>query len=283
MIIRLTDSIPEGIGLYTEMNDRDLACADKLAHGGGARPANGVFIAESRRVIERALEAGVKPISMFMEERWLEPEMHAVERVESFDPDVPVYVADRELFRKLTGYKVTRGALAAFERPPRPDIEEVLAGARRIVVLENVLNHTNMGAIFRSAAGLGFDAVLVTPSSHDPLFRRAARVSMGTVLQIPWTYIGQGREWAREGIPLLHGHGFKVAAMALSDDSIALDDPALKDADKLALVLGTENDGLAPETIAACDWTVRIPMMHGVDSLNVSNAAAIAFWELRAR
>lgn len=284
MIIRLHDTAPADIDLYVEMNDRDLKCGDKLVRSlPGPRPANGAFIAESRRVIERALDAGLRPISMFMEERWLEPERSAIERVEAAYPSTPIYVADRELFRSLTGYEVTRGALAAFERPALPAPEEVLAGAHRIVVLENVLNHTNMGTLFRSAAALGYDGILLTPSSHDPLYRRAARVSVGCVFQISWTYIGQGGEWASQGVPLLHEHGFKIAAMALSDDSIPLDEPALAQADRLALVLGNENEGLSSETIAACDWTVRIPMSHNVDSLNVSAAAAIAFWELRAR
>lgn len=279
MIIRLTEPVPHDIDVYVELKDGDLKRGRKLR----PRLAQGAFVAESRRVIERALDAGCRPLSMFMEERWVEPEHHAIERIEALDPNVPVYVADHELFHKITGYEMTRGALAAFERPVPKSIEEVLAGARRVAILENVLNHTNMGSIFRSAAGLGFDAVLVTPSSHDPLFRRAVRVSMGTVFQIPWTYIGEGREWASVGIPLLHEHGFKVAAMALSDDSISLDDPELAATERLALVLGNENDGLAQETIDACDYTVRIPMRHGVDSLNVSMAAGIAFWELRSR
>ena len=187
------------------------------------------------------------------------------------------------MFHALTGYEVTRGALAAFERPALPRVEKVLAGARRVAVLEDIVNYTNIGAVFRSAAALGIDAVLVTPSCHDPLYRRAARVSMGTVFQVPWTRIGSERDWAAEGVPLLHELGFETAALALSDDAIPLHDKRLRSCDRLALVLGTEGDGLSASTIMRCDMTVKIPMDHGVDSLNVAAASAVAFWELRTQ
>ena len=183
----------------------------------------------------------------------------------------------------VTGYEVTRGALALFERPLMPRVEELVRDARRVAVLEDIVNYTNVGAIFRSAAALGIDAVLLTPSCHDPLYRRAARVSMGTVFQVPWARIGGVRDWAVEGVPLLRELGFKTAALALSDDSIPIDDGRLASCEKLALVLGTEGDGLAASTIAHCDWTARIPMDHGVDSLNVAAASAVAFWETRVR
>lgn len=245
--------------------------------------SNGLFIAESRKVAERALDAGIRARSLFMEERWLEQTMPLVDRLARIDPALPVLVATREQFRALTGYEVTRGALAAFERPALPCVEEALAGARRAAVLEDVTNYTNIGAVFRSAAALGIDAVLITPSCHDPLYRRAARVSMGTVFQVPWTRIGSERDWAAEGVPLLHELGFKTAALALSDDAMPLHDERLRSCDKLALVLGTEGDGLSASTIARCDMTVKIPMDHGVDSLNVAAASAVAFWELRTR
>ena len=237
--------------------------------------SNGLFIAESRKVAERALDAGIRARSLFMEERWLEQTMPLVDRLARIDPALPVLVATREQFRALTGYEVTRGALAAFERPALPCVEEALAGARRAAVLEDVTNYTNIGAVFRSAAALGIDAVLITPSCHDPLYRRAARV--------PWTRIGSERDWAAEGVPLLHELGFKTAALALSDDAMPLHDERLRSCDKLALVLGTEGDGLSASTIARCDMTVKIPMDHGVDSLNVAAASAVAFWELRTR
>ena len=244
---------------------------------------NGLFIAESRKVAERALDAGVSPRSLFMEERWLAQSMPLVERLTAADPSFPVLVATREQFHALTGYEVTRGALAAFERPALPRVEKVLAGARRVAVLEDIVNYTNIGAVFRSAAALGIDAVLVTPSCHDPLYRRAARVSMGTVFQVPWTRIGSERDWAAEGVPLLHELGFETAALALSDDAIPLHDKRLRSCDRLALGLGTEGDGLSASTIMRCDMTVKIPMDHGVDSLNVAAASAVAFWELRTQ
>lgn len=243
--------------------------------------AEGLFIAESKNVIERALGNGHECFAFFVEECWLEQSRQLIERLACEQPDAPVFVATAEERAKVTGYQSTKGPLAAFRRPPAPSIEALLKDARRIAILEDITNFTNIGAIFRSAAALGIDAVLVTPACHDPLYRRASRVSMGTVFQVPWTYIGSSREWTAEGMPLLRELGFKTAALALSDDSIPLQDKRLQECEKLALVLGTEGDGLAQSTIAACDYTVRIPMDHEVDSLNVAAASAVAFWELR--
>lgn len=245
-------------------------------------PENAVFIAESAEVINRALDGGMQPLSLLTAEKYL-PSLDAViDRIHHASPDAPIFVAPEGELQKLTGFELTRGALAAFRRPPEPSVEDVVRDARLVAVLEDIRNHTNVGAIFRSAAALGVDAVLVTPACYDPLYRRAVRVSMGTVFQVPWARIGtSAHNWAREGVPLLRDLGFSTAAMALSDDSIALDDPRLKECGKLALVFGTEGDGLAPSTISNCDYTVRIPMQHGVDSLNVAASSAVAFWELR--
>ena len=245
----------------------------------------GLFIGESLKVIERAMVAGAVPRAMLLPEKLLEDTMPVIEQALAADASTPIYVAPKALFKEITGYEVVRSALAVFERPSLPSATELLdsLGARRVAVLEDIGNSTNIGAIFRSAAALGIDAVLVTPSCPDPLFRRAARVSMGTVFQVPWTRIGSVQSWAGEGIPLLHDLGFKVAAMALSDVSISLDDKALRSCEKLAIVLGTEGEGLSQATIEASDYTVKIPMAHGVDSLNVAAASAVAFWELRVR
>ena len=339
-------------------------------------PERALFIAESGKVIERALAGGMEPLSLLMEEKWRAPMQPIIDEVAArWGEGVPVFVAPHDELAKLTGFELTRGALGAFRRPALPSVADVVAGARRIAVLEDITNHTNVGAIFRSAAALGVDAVLVTPACYDPLYRRAVRVSMGTVFQVPWPRIGtadvgesaisvdaraadaravDGRAadaegadavgegiadvagvhavaaratgagvadahapasraagvggwavkgvhtadahaagaglratdaggWAVEGVPLLHELGFKTAAMALSDASVPLDDPALNAEERLAIVLGTEGDGLARDTIARCDYTVRIPMARGVDSLNVAAASAVAFWQLRAR
>lgn len=243
---------------------------------------NGLFIGESKNVIERALGAGLKPFAVLVEDCWLNQTEPLAARLLADDEALPVFLATREQMRELTGLERTRGALAAFHRPALPSPDSLLEDATRVAVLENVGNHTNIGAIFRSAAALGIDAVLITPSCHDPFYRRAARVSMGTVFQVPWTRIGSGADWTEDGMPALRDHGFTTCALALSDDSIPLQDKRLKQHEKLALVLGTEGDGLAPRTIAACDYTVRIPMDHDVDSLNVAAASAVAFWELRA-
>ena len=250
-------------------------------------PERGVFIAESGNVIERALEAGMQPLSLLMEAKWLDALQPVIARTEAEHPEVPVFVAPREELARLTGFELTRGALAAFKRPAPPRVAGIVRNARLVAVLENITNHTNVGAIFRSAAALGVDAVLVTPECYDPLYRRAVRVSMGTVFQVPWTRIGEEADpragkgaWAEDGLPLLHELGFATAAMALSDDSMPLDDARLAAEPKLALVFGTEGDGLQHQTIAGCDLTVRIPMAHGVDSLNVAAASAVAFWQL---
>ena len=272
--IRLRDRTGEALGL-------SIAAANAALSGGEAE--NGLFIAESSKVANRALDAGVVPWSVFLERKWVEKSQQLLDRIERAHPRVPIYVVSAEQFRLVTGYQVTRGALCAMVRPSLPSVEEVARGARRIAVLEDINNYTNIGAIFRSAAALNIDAVLLTPSCHDPLFRRAARVSMGTVFQVPWTRIGSVRAWAAEGVPLLHRLGFKTVALALRDDSRSIDDRQLAFEERLALVLGAEGDGLASQTIAQCDYTVRIPMREGVDSLNVAAASAVAFWELRSR
>ena len=240
-------------------------------------PEPGIFIAESPKVIERALHAGYQPISFLVEHKDLERE--AGEILKKY-PDVPVYTAEYEILVKLTGFALTRGMLCAMRRNPLPLAEEICRNASRIAVLENVVNPTNIGAIFRSAAALHMDAVLLTGGCSDPLYRRAARVSMGTVFQIPWTYFDKKTAWPGEGMQLLKNMGFKTAAMALRDDSVGIDNQTLQAEEKLAIVLGTEGDGLSSQTIADCDYTVKIPMSHGVDSLNVAAASAVAFWEL---
>ena len=249
--------------------------------GAPERLAAGLFVAESVNVIDRALNAGCVPFAVLTDRRWLAASEVLLEKVRAANPAAPVAVVSSEEMRSITGYEVTRGPLAAFHRPPEPDLAALLADAHRVAVLEDVTNYTNIGAIFRSAAALGIDAVLLTPACHDPLFRRASRVSMGTVFQVPWARIGSARDWAYEGVARLREAGFVTAALALADNALSIADTRLKAADKLALVLGTEGDGLAASTIAVCDWTVRIPMHRGVDSLNVAAASAVAFWETR--
>lgn len=272
MIVRI-DSIEDSrLDAYARLTEAQLRC--KL------EPEKGVFIAESYKVIERALDAGMRPQSFLMDEKWLDAMEPLIARA---DIEVPAFVLPHDEIEKLTGFELTRGALAAFSRPTLPSPESLLKDARRVAVLEDITNFTNVGALFRSAAALGIDAVLVTPSCCDPLYRRCVRVSMGTVFQVPWTRIGQTKEdWPENGIKLLSDLGFKTAALALKENSASLDDPRLKSEEKLALVFGTEGDGLCDETIANCDYTVIIPMKHGVDSLNVAAASAVAFWELRA-
>ena len=241
-------------------------------------PEKGIFIAESPKVIDRALDAGYEPVSLLMERRQITgPAAGILSRC----GDAPVYTADRELLAALTGFELTRGVLCAFRRPaPRP-VEELCRDARRVAVLEGIVDSTNVGAIFRSAAALNMDAVLINPSCCDPLCRRAVRVSMGTVFQVPWGQLGDSpADWPEKGMDVLHALGFKTAAMALSDRSVSIDDEQLAREAKLAIVLGTEGDGLAASTIASCDYTVKIPMSHGVDSLNVAAASAVAFWQL---
>lgn len=240
-----------------------------------ADPANALFIAESPIVIERALDAGCVPVSMLMERKHAEGKGKAIlERC----GDIPVFVSELEVLTKLTGFHLTRGMLCAMRRPELPSAESLCRNANRVAVLENVMNPTNIGAIFRSAAALGMDAVLLTDAGSDPLYRRAIRVSMGTVFQVPWAYLPEG-DWQQ----MLHSLGFKTAAMALKDDSLSIADPRLQDIERLAVVLGTEGDGLADATISGCDYTVRIPMSHGVDSLNVAAASAVAFYQLGMR
>ena len=237
-------------------------------------PKNAMFIAESPKVIARALDAGYQPVSILVEKTRMTGESL---EVINLCGDIPVYTAEMDVLTQLTGYRLTRGLLCAMRRKPLEPAENVLAGTRRIAVLEEVMNPTNIGAIFRSAAALGMDAVLLTPGCSDPLYRRSARVSMGTVFQVPWTFLPEN--WQE----LLRSLGYKTAAMALSDDSISIDDPTLEAVEKLAVVLGTEGDGLADSTVSNCDFTVKIPMYHGVDSLNVAAASAVAFWQLRVK
>jgi len=236
-------------------------------------PDKGIFIAESPKVIERALNAGCVPISFLMETRHVE---NQAKQLIARCGDIPVFTAELDVLTQLTGFKLTRGMLCAMYRPKLPTVEDICKNARRVAVLEDVMNPTNVGAIFRSAAALGIDAVVLTSASSDPLYRRSIRVSMGTVFQVPWTYLGEG------GISELRRLGFKTAAMALKSDSLPIYDPRLAKIDKLAIVLGTEGDGLAADTIADCDYTVLIPMSHGVDSLNVAAASAVAFYQLAA-
>ena len=241
-------------------------------------PEKGIFIAESPTVIEVALQGGCEPISLLTEERLING---AVADIIEKCGDIPIFTADRELLTNMTGFELTRGALCAMKRPTLPSVEDVVKNARRIAVLEAVADSTNIGAIFRSAAALGVDAVLVTPTCCDPLCRRAVRVSMGTVFLVPWTRIGsEPSDWPVAGIKQLHNLGFKTMAMALTDKTISIDDPILRSEEKLSIILGTEGDGLNKETISLCDYTVKIPMKNGVDSLNVAAAGAVAFWEL---
>ena len=244
-------------------------------------PDTGLFIAESPKVISRALDAGYEPVSLLMEPEHVEGEAR---EVVSRCVGIPIYTAEARILTELTGFQLTRGVLCVMRRRRLPDAASLCAGARRVAVLENVMNPTNVGAIFRSAAALGMDAVLLTPGCSDPLYRRAARVSMGTVFQVPWTFFDRQQcPWPEKGMEVLRELGFKTAAMALKKDSVSIDDPVLLAEGRLAVVLGTEGDGLAAETIADCDYTVMIPMAHGVDSLKVAAASAVAFWALGKR
>ena len=241
-------------------------------------PEKGIFIAESPKVIATALDAGYAPLSLLMERRHIEGD---AQPMLARCGEIPVYTAERETLARLTGFELTRGVLCAMRRPRLPSVEEVCARARRVAVLEGIVDRTNVGAIFRSAAALGIDAVLVTPTCCDPFYRRAVRVSMGTVFQVPWARIGEdAADWPQKGVERLHALGFRTAAMALTDNSVRIDDAQLAAEPRLAIVLGTEGDGLAEATIAACDCTGRIPMTHGVDSLNVAAASAVAFYQL---
>lgn len=272
-IIEITDFSAPELDVYARLTEAQLL--------NRFEPAKGMFIAESPKVIDRALNAGCRPVSLLMERKDIDG---SAAEIIARCPDIPVFTADRDVLAQLTGYHLTRGVLCAMLRPKLPSVEEVLQNARRVAVLENVMNPTNVGAIFRSAAALGMDAVLLTPGCSDPLYRRSARVSMGTVFQIPWTYIGSEiSHWPEPGMDTLRKLGFKTTAMALRDDSLSVDDPELAQVEKLAIILGSEGDGLTDHTIADCDYTVKIPMYHGVDSLNVAAASAVAFWELRAK
>lgn len=272
-IIEITDFHAPELDVYARLTENQLLNRHE--------PEKGLFIAESPKVIERALDAGCIPVSLLLERKHITGQaQHIVARCQ----DIPVYTADFDVLTQLTGFNLTRGALCAMRRPPLPTVEEVCSGARRIAILENVVNPTNVGAIFRSAAALNMDAVLLTPACSNPLYRRAIRVSMGTVFQIPWTFLGTNdTEWPKPAMDILKRMGFRTAAMALSDHAVNIDDPQLMSEEKLAIILGTEEDGLASSTIADCDYTVCIPMSHGVDSLNVAAASAVAFWQLGNR
>ena len=247
-----------------------------------ADPRNALFIAESPLVIGRALDAGCVPVSFLMERRHIDGKARDI--LARCPADIPVYAAELDVLTQLTGFHLTRGMLCAMRRPALPEVAALCANAARVAVLENVMNPTNIGAIFRSAAALGVDAVLLTSAGSDPLYRRAVRVSMGTVFQVPWARIGEdAADWPQKGVERLHALGFRTAAMALTDDSVSIDDARLAAEPRLAIVLGTEGDGLSPRTIAACDYTVKIPMAHGVNSLNVAAASAVAFWQLRTK
>ncbi len=272
-IVEITDFSAPELDIYARLTEVQL-----LRY---YEPKPGIFLAESPKVINRALDAGYEPISLVFEKSHLKGGQ--AQAIIARCPGKTVYTAELDVLSQLIGFKLTSGMLCAMRRIPLPGVEEVCTGAGRIVVLEDVVNPTNVGAIFRSAAALGMDAVLLTRACSDPLYRRAIRVSMGTVFQIPWTFFDKKTSWPGDGMNLLKGYGFRTAAMALRGDTVRLDDEGLKRTEKLAVVLGTEGEGLAAETIADCDCTVRIPMSHGVDSLNVAAASAVAFWELGRR
>ena len=272
-VFEITDFAAPELDVYARLTENQLV--------NRADPENGLFIAESPNVILRALDGGYEPVSLLMERRHIEGQAReVVERC----GEIPLYTAPLPVLTELTGFPLTRGVLCAMRRRPLPKPEEICREARRVAVLENIMNPTNLGAIFRSAAALGMDAVLLTPACCDPLYRRSVRVSMGTVFQVPWAYLGEDvSQWPEPGMTRLRELGFRSAAMALREDSVSIDDPDLMAEEKLAIVLGTEGDGLGDGTIADCDYTVRIPMSHGVDSLNVAAASAVAFWQLGRR
>lgn len=265
--IKISNFNSKELDIYARLTEAQLLNKDK--------PEDGLFIAESPKVIERALDAGYEPVSMLVETKHINGEAKdIISRIE----DIPIYTAEFNVISKLTGFNLTRGALCAMRRPSLPSLEEICKNTQRIAVLENVMNPTNVGAIFRSAAALNMDAVLLTAGCSNPLYRRASRVSMGTVFQVPWTYLP--KDDSVSYVQILKNLGFKTAAMALTDDSVSIDNPELLAEEKLAIILGTEGEGLAEETISECDYTVKIPMAHGVDSLNVAAASAVAFWQL---
>lgn len=273
-MIEITDFDAPELDVYARLTEAQLLNKD--------HPEDGLFIAESPKVISRALDGGYEPVSVLVEKKQVLEDAETI-AVLGKCGNVPVYTAEFEVLTKLTGFKLTRGMLCAMKRRRLPGLQEICNGCDRIAVLENVTNPTNVGAIFRSAAALHMDAVILTGGCSNPLYRRASRVSMGTVFQIPWTFVDNSVIWPEEGMKILRELGFKTAAMALKEDSASIDDPELMKEDKLAVILGTEGDGLAPETIADCDYTVMIPMSHGVDSLNVAAASAVAFWQLGKR
>ena len=272
-IIEITDFEAPELDIYARLTEVQLLNRHE--------PEKGLFIAESPKVIERALDAGYVPVSILVERKHI---LGEAQDIIARCKDIPIYTADFDVLTKLTGFQLTRGMLCAMRRSQLPSVEAVCSDAHRIAILENIMNPTNIGAIFRSAAALNIDAVLLTPACSNPLYRRSVRVSMGTVFQVPWTFLGNAStECPQSYIKSLQKLGFKTAAMALSDNSITIEDPQLIAEEKLAIVLGTEGDGLAHDTISDCDYTVRIPMSHGVDSLNVAAASAVAFWQLRRR
>lgn len=273
-IIKISDFSDPKLDVFVRLTGAQLR--NKL------EPEKGIFIAESPTVIEVALNSGYEPVSLLTDERLLNSDVKGIiQKCADICPDMTIYTSDRDTLANLTGFELTRGALCAMKRKPLVLSDELCKDARRIAVLEEIADSTNIGAIFRSAAALGIDAVLVTPTSCDPLCRRALRVSMGTVLQVPWTRICENKaDWLNNGIEKLHSLGFRTAAMALSDNSVSIDNPSLMEEERLAIILGAEGDGLARSTISKCDYTVKIPMSHGVDSLNVAAASAVAFWQL---
>lgn len=273
-MIEITDFDAPELDVYARLTEAQLLNKD--------HPEDGLFIAESPKVISRALDGGYEPVSVLVEKKQVLEDAETI-AVLGKCGNVPVYTAEFEVLTKLTGFKLTRGMLCAMKRRRLPGLQEICNGCDRIAVLENVMNPTNVGAIFRSAAALHMDAVILTGGCSNPLYRRASRVSMGTVFQIPWTFVDNSVIWPEEGMKILRELGFKTAAMALKEGSASIDDPELMKEDKLAVILGTEGDGLAPETITDCDYTVMIPMSHGVDSLNVAAASAVAFWQLGKR
>lgn len=273
-MIEITDFDAPELDVYARLTEAQLLNKD--------HPEDGLFIAESPKVISRALDGGYELVSVLVEKKQVLEDAETI-AVLGKCGNVPVYTAEFEVLTKLTGFKLTRGMLCAMKRRRLPGLQEICNGCDRIAVLENVMNPTNVGAIFRSAAALHMDAVILTGGCSNPLYRRASRVSMGTVFQIPWTFVDNSVIWPEEGMKILRELGFKTAAMALKEDSASIDDPELMKEDKLAVILGTEGDGLSPETIADCDYTVMIPMSHGVDSLNVAAASAVAFWQLGKR
>ena len=269
-ICEITDFTDPGLDIYARLTENQL----RSGHG----LADSLFIAESPNVIHRALDAGYEPVSLLMERKHIQGQ---AAEVAARCGDIPLYTAPLPVLKELTGFPLTRGVLCAMRRKPLLTMEEVCRSARRVAVLEDIMNPTNLGAVFRSAAALGMDAVLLTPACTDPLYRRCVRVSMGTVFQVPWAYTSEDlADWPGAGMERLEAMGFQTTAMALREDALSVDDPRLAEAERLAVLLGTEGDGLSAETISRCRWTVRIPMSHGVDSLNVAAASAVAFWVL---